>query len=217
LVGWLVGWLVGCLVTLATIQRKDTNATKIFRALEIFPGGVLPSEMPRPPTLPAILAETPDGPPPSRSITDRQTAFVDFYATRGVSGAEAARMAGYASPKQEAVRLLQQAPIRHALRQRRESIIHGDLAKLALSTLHDLMERPETPAAVKLGSARTALEMARHLGVAAPKDPALHDRPLSELSVADLQRLVDEGTGVLAALAKDVTPAVVPDGNDGTL
>jgi hypothetical protein len=172
--------------------------------------------MPRPPALSRILA-TQEPELIHGKTTDKQALFVDYYSRGGINGKEAAALAGYANPGQEAWRLLSLPHVRAQLRAHRESVINGDLAKLALATLEDLMQRPETPAAVKLGSARTALEMARHLGVAAPKDPALHDRPLSELSHADLQRLVDEGTGVLAALAKDVTPAVVPDGNDGTL
>jgi len=162
--------------------------------------------MPKPKALPRILAETPATPARLEGPqTDKQAAFIAAYATTGVNGVEAARLAGYSSPASEAHRLLSLPHVRQAIRQRRESIINGDLAKLALETLGQLMTSETTPAAVRLGASRTALEMAGHLGKA--PETALADRPLSELSVAELQRFVEEGEKALASVK--IVPARV--------
>jgi len=148
--------------------------------------------MPRPKVLPKILAETPatparfDGP-----NTDKQAAFVVHYGTKGMSGAEAARLAGYSSPAQDARRLLQLPHIRQALRDQRETIIQGSLAKLALETLEQLMTNETTPAAVRHSAARTSLEMAGHLGKVAPD--ALENRPLGELTISELEKVIADG------------------------
>jgi len=171
--------------------------------------------MPRPPALPRILAETPaaparlDGPQ-----TEKQAAFVLHYATKGISGAEAARMAGYSAPKNDAHRLLQLPHVRAAVRAARETAINGDLAKLALETLHDLMANEATPAPVRLGAARFSLEMAGH--AAGKHETPLADRPLAEMSVAELQQFVEEGERALASVkivpGRVVSPEVTPDG-----
>jgi len=170
--------------------------------------------MPRPPALPRILAETPatparlDGPQ-----TEKQAVFVSHYATAGVNGAEAARLAGYSSPKSDAYRLLQLPHVRAAVRAARETAINGDLAKLALETLHELMANDTTPAPVRLGAARFSLEMAGH--AAGKAETPLADRPLAEMSVAELQRFVEEGERALASVkivpGRIVSPDTTPD------
>jgi len=165
--------------------------------------------MPRPPALPRILAETPatparlDGPQ-----TEKQAAFVSYYAQKGMNGADAARLAGYGDPKQSAWRLLSLPHVRAAVRAARETAINGDLAKLALETLHDLMANESTPAPVRLGAARFSLEMAGH--AAGKQETPLHDRPLAEMSVAELQRFVEEGERALASVK--IVPAQVVEG-----
>lgn len=154
--------------------------------------------MPRPKALPRILAET--DPAPARldgPQTDKQAAFVTAYATTGLNGTEAARLAGYSSPRTDAVRLLSLPHVRAAIRAQRETIINGDLAQKALATLSELME-PGTPAPVRLGASRTALEMARHLG--GKVDPVLIDKPVGEMSVDELQRFIAEGQDALASV-----------------
>jgi phage terminase small subunit len=162
--------------------------------------------MPRPKALPRILAETPAAVATLDGVqTDRQADFVRYYAQTGVNGAEAARLAGYSEPKQAAWRLLSLPHVRAAVRAAREVAINGDLAKLALETLGQLMTAETTPAAVKHSAARTSLEMAGHLGKA--PETALADRPLAELSVAELQRFVEEGERALASVK--IVPAKV--------
>jgi hypothetical protein len=131
---------------------------------------------------------------------------VTYYARKGISGAEAARLAGYSDAKQAAWSLLCKPHIRQAVRASREAAISGDLAKLALETLADLM-RPETPAPVRLGASRTALEMAGHLGARLPDKP-LSEKPLGEMTVAELEKFISEGQDALATV-KIVPGAVI--------
>lgn len=168
--------------------------------------------MPRPPALPRILAETPaqephlDGPQ-----TDKQAAFVGYYAQSGISGAEAARLAGYAEPKQAAWRLLSLPHVRQAVRAHRETAINGDLAKLALETLGQLMSNESTPAAVRHSAARTSLEMAGHLTGKAPE--ALESKALGEMTIDELTRYIEGAEGKLAEImdkAKVIPAKVLP-------
>jgi len=148
--------------------------------------------MPRPKALPKILAEK--DPAPSHldgPQTDKQAAFVVAYATTGVNGTEAARLAGYSSPRTDSVRLLSLPHVRQAIRQQRERVIQTDLAKLALETLGQLMTNETTPAAVRHSAARTSLEMAGHLGKVAPD--ALENRPLGELTISELEKVIADG------------------------
>jgi phage terminase small subunit len=163
--------------------------------------------MSRPKALPRILAET-DAPPSRLETTEQQAAFVRHYATAGVNGAEAAQLAGYAEPRAAAYRLLNKPHVRAAVRAARETAINGDLAKLALETLHELMANETTPAPVRLGAARFSLEMAGH-AVGKTETP-LADRPLAEMSVAELQRFVEEGERALASVK--IVPAQVVEG-----
>jgi hypothetical protein len=81
--------------------------------------------------------------------------------------------------------------VRQAIRQRRETIIQGDLAKLALETLGQLMTSETTPAAVRHSAARTSLEMAGHLGSKGPE--ALENKALGEMTIDELQRFIESG------------------------
>lgn len=152
--------------------------------------------MPKPKAIARVLAIQDPADISGDLNTEKQRVFVEHYSVSGIDGATAAKLAGYASPAQDAYRLLGLAHIRQAIRARRESLIHGDLAKKALSTLAELME-PGTPAPVRLGASRTALEMAGHLGIKeAPKE--LDNRPLGELTVNELEALIKEGSDFLA-------------------
>lgn len=149
--------------------------------------------MPRPKILPKILAETPATPARLEGPqTDKQAAFVRYYAQSGISGAEAARLAGYADGKAMAYYLLAQPHIRQAVRASRETAIQGDLAKLALETLGQLMTSETTPAAVRHSCARTSLEMAGHLGSKGPE--SVQDKPLGEMTISELERFIATGT-----------------------
>lgn len=168
--------------------------------------------MSRPKALPRILAET--DPVPARldgPQTDRQARFVQLYSTSGINGVEAARLAGYASPETESRRLLTLPHIRQAIRGARETIIQGDLAKLALETLGQLMANESTPAAVRHSAARTSLEMSGHLTGKAPE--ALESKALGEMTIDELQRFIEAGEGKLAEImdkAKIVPAKVIP-------
>ena len=146
--------------------------------------------MPRPKALPRILAATDDA-PAVLDTNDRQLAFVNYYAKSGINGAEAARLAGYAAPAQTSNRLLSLPHVRAAIRSQRETAINGDLAKLALETLGQLMTNEATPAAVRHSAARTSLEMAGHLGSKGPE--ALESKALGEMTIDELTRFIEQG------------------------
>jgi hypothetical protein len=155
--------------------------------------------MPRPKALPRILAEIPAASPILDGLqSEKQAAFVAAYAVTGVNGVQAAKLAGYSSPGSDAYRLLSLPHVRAAIRAQRETAIHGDLAKMALETLAQLMTSETTPAAVRLGASRTALEMAGHLGKA--PELSANEKNISEMSVAELQRFIAAGEDALASV-----------------
>tara|TARA_R110002072_G_C7595322_1_gene503516 strand:+ start:54 stop:509 length:456 start_codon:yes stop_codon:yes gene_type:complete len=138
-----------------------------------------------------------------RSITDQQRDFVSYVVSEQKRPTEAARLAGYAHPKQSAYDLTRNPSIALLLRQERQTVYQTDLASLAAATLRDVMNDVDAPASAKVSAARTALELAGDLGPNA-KDSA-SGRSLAEMTPEELSSMIDQWEGDRAALAKDVT------------
>ena len=97
-------------------------------------------------------------------LTEKQTSFVDYYVSERKSQTEATRLAGYPMPRQSAWRLLKSPRILEAIHQEREKVYQTDLANLAVGSLKEIMHDPNAPAAARVSTARTALELAGDLG-----------------------------------------------------
>ena len=122
-------------------------------------------------------------------LTPKQRTFVLTLVRQGCKPTQAARTAGYADGKVSAYDLLRSPHIQTAIRFERSRYVMGDLANLATATLRDVMDDKMAPASARVQAARTVLDMAAELGRS--KSDANDDRPLSELSVDELTRLID--------------------------
>ena len=138
-----------------------------------------------------------------RTITDQQKSFVDYVVSEQMNPTAAARMAGYAHPKQSAYILTRNPAVATLLRQSRQTMYQTDLASLAAHTLKNVMKDVDAPASAKVSAARTALELAGDLGANAI-DQA-NGKSLAEMSPEELGSLIDTWEGERAAKAKDVS------------
>lgn len=137
-------------------------------------------------------------------LTQMQQDFVFAIVSEGCNPTEAARRAGFESPKAAAYRLPRIPHIAAAIRQERIKLFDADLANVAAHTLRSVMQDTSAPAAARVSAARTVLEVTRELG-RAKEDPA-DDKSLGEMTADELASLIDRWQGERAAMAKDVTP-----------
>ncbi|MBL4748860.1 MAG: hypothetical protein JKY17_08995 [Magnetovibrio sp.] len=123
--------------------------------------------------------------------TEMQAAFVRHLVCKGCTQTEAARRAGYTNEGQRAWELMQKPHILEAIHKERSRLIEGDLANVAMKTLHDVMEDKEAPASARVSAAKAAFNIGGHTKKAdmAPS----RDKELSEMSIEELEALVIRG------------------------
>lgn len=139
-----------------------------------------------------------------RSISEQQTEFVHYLVKENKSATEAARLAGYAHPKQSAYVLTRNPVVLTAMRQARQTTYQGELASLAADTLKNVMIDQDAPAAAKVSAARTALELAGDLGK--NQDDLASGKSLAEMTPDELARLIEHWEDERSGLAKDISP-----------
>ena len=138
-----------------------------------------------------------------RSLTDRQRRFVHEYVRNGGNGNAAVAAAGYttAHPHAGLRALLRKPHVIEALHTERQKVLRGGLANRALGVLAELMDDPATPAPVRFQTARTVLQMAGH-GAGEDPDRNPPDKPLIEMSVAELEAFVADGSKMLNTIKR---------------
>ena len=82
----------------------------------------------------------------SKNLTNKQSKFVDYYVAEGKTQTEAARLAGYRFPEYEGYRLVRQPRMIQLIRAARQKLYQTDLANVAVTTLHQVMQDPNAPA-----------------------------------------------------------------------
>ena len=137
------------------------------------------------------------------SASEQQKAFVDYLVAGRHNITEAARLAGYAHPKQSGHRLTRNPAVGLMLRQARQSLYQCDLANLAGETLRVVMTDPDAPASAKVSAARTALELAGDLGKNA--EGGASGKSLAEMSPDELGSMIEQWETERSAMARDVT------------
>ena len=143
-----------------------------------------------------------------REISDRQRDFVTYLVKENKNATEAARLAGYAHPKQSAYDLTRNPAIIALMRQARQTLYQADLANVAGETIRQVMLDLDAPASARVSAARTALELAGDLGKNA--EAGSESKSLAEMTPDELARLIDSWEQQRSALATDITPQ-----NDG--
>ena len=137
-------------------------------------------------------------------LTDKQSKFVDYYVAEGKTQTEAARLAGYSFPEYEGYRLVRQPRMIQVIQAARQKYYQTNLANVAVSSLHQVMEDRNAPATARVSAARTALELAGDLG------PNSGNRSeggsLSEMTPGELSRLIERWEDERTSMTKDITP-----------
>ena len=77
---------------------------------------------------------------------------------------KAARLAGFAAPRQSAFTLTQSPRIIAKIRQERNKVYQTELASTAVQTLKEVMEDHDAPASARIAAASTPLELAGDIG-----------------------------------------------------
>ena len=140
-----------------------------------------------------------------RKATEQQKQFVSYLVAENKKPTEAARLAGYAFPKQAAYELTKNPSVMLLIRQHRQTLYQTDLANLAADTLRVVMVDPDAPASARVSAARTALELAGDLSK--NQDGSSDGRSLAEMTPDELASMIDRWENERAELANDVTPA----------
>lgn len=137
-------------------------------------------------------------------MTDMQRRFA-LGLSYGLGPTEAARVAGYANASVEGARLGHDPRIRAIIRQRRGRRI-DKLSSLSLHELEQLIRnRKGVGAAVRFNAIRLSLAMAGHVAAEAPEDDdALDGKPVSEMTVAELDAFIAREKGKRAQAAAPV-------------
>ena len=138
-------------------------------------------------------------------LSDRQSSFIFYLVHQGKGRTEAARLAGFAAPRQSAYNLTQSPKIIAKIRQERNKVYQTELASTAVNTLKEVMEDKDAPASARIAAARTSLGLAGYIG----KHSVVNrnqDRSLAEMTPEELSAIIDRWEGEKAALAKDITP-----------
>ena len=73
-------------------------------------------------------------------LSDRQSSFIFYLVHQGKGRTEAARLAGFAAPRQSAFTLTQSPKIIAKIRQERNRVYQAELASTAVQTLKEVME-----------------------------------------------------------------------------
>lgn len=144
-------------------------------------------------------------------LTPQQALYLAVYTETG-SVDQGMAAAGYVGGKVNRQIFLQHPPVRAAMANARGSYLANEVAIKAIKTLEHMLDDPAIPAQVRYQSARTVLELAsKHAGTAPP--PVSEDKPLLELSLAELEAYVTAGSAALAELqrtkARTIEGAVV--------
>jgi phage terminase small subunit len=138
-----------------------------------------------------------------RTLSEQQTQFCEYLVKENKNPTEAARLAGYAVPKQSAYILTRNPTVMTALRLMRQTVYQTDMASLAANTLKEVMQDPDANPSAKVSAARTALELAGDLGKNA--EDLANGKNLGEMTPEELGSLIDRWEGERSNLAKDVT------------
>ena len=141
----------------------------------------------------------------SKNLTNKQSKFVDYYVADGKTQTEAARLAGYSFPEYEGYRLVRQPRMIEVIHAARQKYYQTNLANLAVSTLHQVMQDPNAPAAARVSAARTTLELAGDLGPNSGNGS--EGGSLCEMTPAELSNFIERWEGERISMTKDVPPA----------
>lgn len=132
-------------------------------------------------------------------LTQMQRSFVTVLVRQGCNPTQAARIAGYSTPRTAAYDLLRSPSVQTAVAFERSRYVSCEMANLATATLTEIMNDTAAASSARVSAARTILEMAGGLRSA---QPLAEDGPvLSELSADELNEMIKRWEGERAMLS----------------
>jgi len=137
--------------------------------------------------------------PTLAGLTDKQARFIQSYLTTGDVGT-ATQAAGY-NHREQGYAALKSETIQKVLHDARTRMIGTEGATMALITLMDLL-KPEQSGPVRLGAAKCIMTMAGHMDGAG----GAKDRPIDQMSAAELQAMLGKIDGALVDLSNEARP-----------
>lgn len=146
-------------------------------------------------------------------FTEMQQAFISNYLD-GLNQTEAARRAGYSNPEQAGWQQLRKAHIAHFIRTEQARKLATDGVRVGINTLLEIAQDREAPKAARVQAANSLLDRAGLTARVAEAAQGVHDRPLSEMTIHELQAVVSQERERLAN-ADAIEGEAVPLLNDG--
>ena len=137
--------------------------------------------------------------------SDRQRNIIYYLVHQAKGRTEAARLAGFAAPRQSAFNLMQSPNIITKVRQERNKVYQTELASTSVHTLKEVMEDTDAPASARIAAARTSLELAGDIGKHS-QSQRNYEQNLAEMTPEELSAIIDKWEGEKAAIAKDIIP-----------
>ena len=132
-----------------------------------------------------------------KQLTEKQRLFIREYVSQSGNRAAAAKSAGIS--RASADYNLGVPAVIDEIYRLRDSWLRTDLAQQAGAVLAGLLNSETTPAMVRYQAARYVLEMAGH--EKPQQNQALNnDKPLTEMTLEELQTFINAGTGALKDL-----------------
>lgn len=137
-------------------------------------------------------------------MTDKEDDFVSHFVQFG-DAIKAAEAAGYAQAGIQGRQIAKRPRVAAAIRiETTRRMQH--MAPVALSVLDKVMRDEKAPAGARVDAAKTILDRGGYGVPVAEKARSGDDRPLAEMSIPELERLVQDLENKRAAEALDVTP-----------
>ena len=152
----------------------------------------------------------------ARGLSEKQDKFVRQLVI-GNTQTEAARLAGYAFPDQDAYRLVRLPKIQREIRDRTEALLNTVGAIVGVGTLLSIAKNEKSPAAARVQAANSLLDRVGIGKKDAPKQ-SLSDKDISGMDVAALDAFIAGGMAEMERrkLQKDAVDAVIIEGSAQT-
>lgn len=125
-------------------------------------------------------------------FTPMQASYVR-HRTKGVCPTDAARLAGYACAEVVCSVLEHNPRIQIYLRNEQIRLLHNDGMRVAVKALIDIAGDPEAPKGVRVQAANSILNRVGITEKIAEKQSKIGDKPLSEMTIAELEAVIAEG------------------------
>lgn len=146
-------------------------------------------------------------------FTERQQAFIFNYLS-GLDQTNAARRAGYSQPEQAGWQQLRRPRVAAYIRAEQARKLATDGVRVGINTLLSIAQDEAAPKAARVQAANSLLDRAGLTARVAEAAQGLHERPLSEMTIHELQAVVAEERERLAN-SQAIEGDVVEARNDG--